>query len=298
MKLDQLQHLVAIVEHGSLRAASRRLQIPQPALTRSIRALEKELGGTVFLRETTGMVLTELGRRFHVRASTIIHEARRALDEISQHSGDDRGTVVVALSIMPHVGMLPYSLRAFRQRYPKVRLQLIEGLFPDVESELRDGTIDFYLGAAPRNAPAPGLAVQRLFENTRAVLCRKGHPLSDQSSLKDLAEADWAITAVDYDAEDDLARLFASHGLPTPQVVLRASSAMSIMVALAHSDLLAMLPVQWGEFPQTRDTLQTIRISETLPAPAIVLVRRPDLPLTPAAEYMCDVLMRHGPKQP
>jgi LysR family transcriptional regulator of abg operon len=295
MKLDQLQHLVAIVEHGSLRAASRRLQIPQPALTRSIRALEKELGGAVFLRETTGMVLTELGRRFHVRASTIIHEARRALDEIAQHSGDDRGTVVLALSIMPHVGMLPYSLKAFRQRYPRVRLQLIEGLFPDVESGLREGSIDFYMGAAPRNVPAPGLAVQKLFDNTRAVVCRKGHPLAGKLSLLDLAEADWAITAVDYDAEDDLARLFASHGLTAPQVLLRARSAMSIMVALAHSDLLAMLPVQWGEFPMTRDTLQIIPIQERLPAPAIVLVRRPDLPLTPAAEFMCDVLMRHSP---
>jgi LysR family transcriptional regulator of abg operon len=295
MKLDQLQHLVAIVAHGSLRAASRRLQIPQPALTRSIRALEKELGGAVFLRETTGMVLTEMGRRFHVRASTMIHEARRALDEIAQHSGDDRGTVVLALSIMPHVGMLPYALKAFRQRYPKVRMQLIEGLFPDVESGLRDGTIDFYLGAAPRNAPAPGLALQKLFDNTRAVVCRQGHPLADKTSLQDLAGADWAITAVDYDAEDDLARLFASHGLAAPQVVLQARSAMSIMVALAHSDLLAMLPVQWGAFPLTGNTLQTLRIAETLPAPAIVLVRRPDLPLTPAAEFLCDVLLRHSP---
>ncbi len=294
MKLDQLQHLVAIVEHGSLRAASRRLQIPQPALTRSIRALEKELGGAVFLRETTGMVLTELGRRFHVRASTMIHEARRALDEIAQHSGDDRGTVVLALSIMPHVGMLPHALKAFRQRYPKVRMQLIEGLFPDVESGLRNGTIDFYLGAAPRNPPAPGLAVQKLFDNTRAVVCRKGHPLADTTTLHGLAGADWAITAVDYDAEDDLVRLFASHGLAAPQVVLQARSAMSIMVALAHSDLLAMLPVQWGEFPLTGNTLQTLRITETLPAPAIVLVRRPDLPLTPAAEFLCDVLLRPG----
>ena len=296
MKLDQLQHLVAIVEHGSLRAASRRLQIPQPALTRSVRALEKELGGAVFLRATTGMALTDMGRRFHVRARTMIHEARRALDEIAQHSGEDRGTVVVALSIMPHVGMLPYALKAFRQRYPKVRLQVIEGLFPDVESGLRDGSIDFYLGAAPRNPPAPGLALQRLFENTRAVVCRKGHPLASRKSLKGLAEADWAVTAVDYDAEEDLARLFDSHGLKAPQVVLQARSAMSIMVALAHSDLLAMLPVQWSEFPLTRDTLQTVRIRETLPAPAIVLVRRPDLPLTPAAEFMCDVLMRHGPR--
>lgn len=102
MKLEQLEHLVAIVEHGSLRSASRRLQVPQPALTRSIRTLEKELGGVVFVRATTGMVLTDMGRRFHVRASTMVNEARRALDEIAQHSGDDRGTVVAALSIMPH----------------------------------------------------------------------------------------------------------------------------------------------------------------------------------------------------
>ena len=174
MKLDQLQHLVAIVEHGSLRGASRRLGVPQPALTRSIRSLERELNASLFLRETTGMVLTAMGRRFHVRASNIIHEARRAQDEISQHRGDDRGTVVVALSIMPHVGMLPHALKAFRERYPGVRLQIIEGLFPDVEGLLREGTVDFYLGAAPRFTPAPGLAMEKLFDNRRAVVCCLG----------------------------------------------------------------------------------------------------------------------------
>lgn len=295
MKLDQLENLVAIVEHGSLRAAARRLEMPQPALTRSIRSLEKELGSALFLRETTGMVLTAIGRRFHVRASAIINEAKRARDEIAQSGGDDSGTVVVALSIMPHVGMLPYALKAFRQRYLKVQLQLIEGLFPDIESALRDGTIDFYLGAAPREAPAPGLAVDVLFQNRRAVVCRKGHPLATARSLKALANAEWAITGVDYNAEDDIARLFEAHRLAKPQVLLRARSAMSMMVALAHSDLLAMLPVQWEEFPMTRDTLQTIRIREVLPAPAIVSIWRPDLPLTPAADYLCDLMKRYVP---
>jgi hypothetical protein len=67
------------------------------------------------------------------------------------------------------------------------------------------------------------------------------------------------------------------------------------MVSLAHSNLLAMLPVQWEEFPLTRDALQVIRVREPLPAPAIVLVRRPDFPLTPAAEYLSDVLLRYRP---
>ncbi len=296
MKLDQLQHLAAIVEHGSLRAASRRLQLPQPALTRSIRALEKDLGEALFLRETTGMVLTAAGRRFHVRASAILHEARRAREEMAQCSGDDRGTVVAALSIMPHMGMLPHSISDFRQRYPRVQLNLIEGLFPDVERGLREGAIDFYIGATPRATPASGLTIEHLFHNTRAVVCRKNHPLAASRTLKSLADADWAITAVDYNAEDDIDRLFDSHGLPAPRVQLRVRSAMSIMVALASTDLLAMLPVQCSEFPLIRDALHIIPVRENLPAPAIVQIRRPDMPLTPAAEFFADVLRRHGPQ--
>jgi DNA-binding transcriptional LysR family regulator len=265
-------------------------------MTRSIRSLEKELGGSLFLRETKGMVLTETGRRFHLRASNIVNEARRAQDEIAQHRGDDRGSVVVALSIMPHVGMLPFALKTFRDRYPGIKLQIIEGLFPDVEGALREGAVDFYLGAAPRFTPAPGLVMKKLFDNRRAVVCRKQHPLSGARSLKALQGADWAITGVDYNVEEDMARLFESCQLKPPKVVLQASSAMSIMVSLAHSDLLAMLPIQWDEFPMTRDVLQVIAIRESLPAPAIVLVQRLEFPLTPAAEYLSDLLQRSSPK--
>jgi LysR family transcriptional regulator, regulator of abg operon len=298
MKLEQLQHLVAIVEHGSLRAAARRLGVPQPALTRSVRALERELGVELFVRSASGMTLTAPGRPFHRRAAAIVNEARRARDEVRQIAGGEQGNVVAALSIMPHVGMLPGALPAFQQRWPRVKLQLIEGLFPDIEHALRDGEIDFYLGAAPRETPAAGLVVEHLFDNTRAVFCRKGHALAGARSLKALAGAQWAATAVDYNADEDMARLFAQHGLPPPAVQLRARSAASMMVALAHTELLAMMPVQCTDFPMTRDALQVIRVRETLPAPAIVLVRRPDLPLTPAAEFFCDALVREGPVAP
>ncbi len=295
MKLDQLQHMVAIVEHGSLRSAARRLNMPQPALTRSIRALEKDLGCTLFLRASQGMALTPMGRLFHQRASAVVHELRRARDEITQGMGDDQGAVMAGLSIMPHVGMLPRALPAFRARYPGVRLQLIEGLFPDLEERLRTGSIDFYLGAAPRQAPAPGLVVQKLFDNTRTVVCRQGHALARVRSLKALADADWATTSIDYIAEHDLQQLFAQYGLPPPRVMLQARTALSLMVALAHSDMLAMLPVQWSEFHLTRNALHTIKVRELLPAPSVVLVTRQGLPMTPAAEFLCDVLMREAP---
>jgi len=296
LKIDQLQHLLAIAEHGSLRAAARRLGLPQPALTRSVRGLERELGCELFNRAAQGMTLTVQGRQFHERASAVVNELRRAREELAQGLGDERGEVVAALSIMPHVGMLPRALPAFRQRYPLVQLQLIEGLFPDVEERLRTGHIDFYMGAAPRQAPAPGLKLQRLFGNVRTVVARQGHPLARVRSLKALAGADWATTAIDHKAEQDLAQLFIDQGLPPPRVQLHARTALSLIAALVSTDLLAMVPVQWEDFAATKAALQPIRVRERLPAPDVVLVTRQGLSLTPAAEHLCDLLLREVPR--
>ena len=149
MKLTQMRDMVAVVERGSLRAAARHLDLAQPALTRSIGALERELGVTLFEREARGMVLTSAGKLFHRRASAVINEVRRAREDFEQTDGNMGGTITVGLSIMPHMGMLPEALPAFRRRYPLVRLKIIEGLYPAMEAGLQDGSIDFYLGASP-----------------------------------------------------------------------------------------------------------------------------------------------------
>lgn len=297
MKLNQLRYLVAIAEHGSLRAAARHLEVAQSALTRSIRDLERELGGALFERDVRGMVLTPLGHMFFRRASSAVNELRRAREEIDQARGGTHGTVVVGLSIMPHVGMLPGALSLFRKRYPGVVIKLIEGLYPDIEPGLRDGTIDFYIGASPRGAIAPGLGSELLFENTRVIVGREGHPLARAGSLKALAQAqaEWLTPSLSVNAADDLEELFAHFKLPPPKVMLQAHSALSVMVALTSTDLLAMLPSQWSDFTPTQRGLQAIAVKERLPAPAIVFVRRADLPLTPSAELFSDLLRRFCP---
>lgn len=298
MKLNQLRDMVAIVERGSLRAAARHLQVAQSALTRSIRQLEQELGSTLFERDAKGMVLTPMGRLFFQRASSAVNELRRAREEMDQARGGTQGTVVAGLSIMPHVGMLPRALPLFRKRFPGVVIKVIEGLYPAIEPGLRDGTIDFYLGASPSEPVAAGLVSELLFRNTRLVVGRKGHPLARARSLKALAQAEWLTPSLSGNAAEDLDALFATFGLAPPKVMLQAHSAMSVLVALASTDLLAMLPEQWDEFPVTKGALQVIRVRERLPAPDIVVVRRADLPLTPAAEYLSDMLRRNAPARP
>lgn len=294
MKLNQLRDLVAIVERGSLRGAARHLDVAQSGLTRSIRNLERELGHPMFERDARGMVLTPVGKLFYQRASSAMNELRRADEEMAQAQGGVMGTVVVGLSIMPHLGMLPGALAPFRRRYPGVTLKIIEGLYPAIEPGLRNGSIDFYLGAASQAAPAPGLISETLFENTRIVVGRKGHPLAVARSLKELSTAEWATPSLDVNATEDLNEVFSRFKLGPPQIRLQANSAMSLLVALAHTDLLTMLPRQWAEFALTQHALEVIPVRERLTAPPIVFLRKADLPLTPAAEHLSDLLKRYA----
>jgi LysR family transcriptional regulator, regulator of abg operon len=292
MKLDHFEEVVAIAERGSMRAAARHLQIAQPALTRSLALLERELGAPLFERRARGVVATPLGEAFIARARSILTEIRRTREEVEQLRGAGTGTVTVGLSIAAHLALLPPSLRPFRTRYPDIRLHIIEGFYPTLEERLRDGTVDFYIGPDGGAQPVPQLSREILFHNRRIVLCRAGHPLAAATSLRELVGQDWVTTSITADASDEINAFFARHGLPPPRLAVRSQSALTLLTCLANSDLLAMVPAQWERFEMTGKALTTIKVEEKLTAPPLVLVRRSDLPLTPAALHLLDLMHR------
>lgn len=124
------------------------------------------------------------------------------------------------------------------------------------------------------------------------MICRVGHPLAAATSLAGLCDAGWATTSITIEAGDEIGALFTQHGLPPPKLALRSQSALTLITCLLHSDILAMVPVQWTEFSLTRDLLTTIAVKEELAAPPIVMIKRADLPLTPAATHLLDLLRR------
>jgi DNA-binding transcriptional LysR family regulator len=211
---------------------------------------------------------------------------------MDQLRGQTTGRVAIALSTVSHLALLPRALQPFRARYPDVFLHVAEALFPSVEPALKDGSIDFYVGPLAEQPLDKEFAVEILFENTRVILGRKGHPLAGATSLKDLVNARWITTAVTLNTGAELGPVFESHGLPLPRIEMQAPSALTMFIAAANSDLLMMLPEQWLTFPAMRELLQRFTIKEPLPAPAIGIVWRARLPLTPAAEFLCDMLRR------
>ena len=292
MKINHLRDVLAVAEHGSLRAAARHLGVAQPALTRSIRELERELGVALFERSSSGVVVTTVGERFVRRANAAHSELKRARDEVGQLQGQSYGSLSVCLSTVAHIALLPEALGAFRKRYPGIHLDMFEGVFPTYERALRDGTLDCYIGPPPGAPAAAGLVVEKLFDNTRVIIGRRGHPLARARSLRELVDAEWITTSITRKAEEELGPLFSQNGLPAPRLVMQSHTALTFIIAITSSDLLMMLPVQWITSPLTRDALQTIPVAEPLPSPPMCVVRRAGLPLTPAAEYFCDVVRR------
>ena len=310
-KFHHLRDFVAIARSKSARSAARSLGLTQPALTRSLQELELEIGASLFERHARGMTLTPAGERFLVRAQAALEEVRRGFEEAAQAGGAMLGSLVVALSSAPVLGLLPLAYPQFRRACPDVKLRIVEGLFPAAEPMLRDGRLDFYLGPRPEQTLGHGYRVDLLFANRRVVMARQGHPLArcdgravgdlgalrGARSLQDLLGADWIVTGLRERLEQEFEEQFTVLGLPSPRVTTVAESMLALLALLCSSDALAFLPQQWADTPMFKSLLAPIPVREPLTGPDIVQLSRAGLPLTPAAEAL-SVLLRRASGQP
>ena len=158
MDLRQLDGFVHVAELGSFTRASRLLGIAQPALSRHVRALETELRQTLFLRTGRGVTLTEPGKRLLAHGRGILQQVDRARLDLEEHRGAPVGHLAVGLP--PSVGRLLTTplVVAFRERFPKATLTVVEGLSAYVLEWLLQGRVDV---AVVYQAP-PDPAIERL----------------------------------------------------------------------------------------------------------------------------------------
>ena len=291
MKLNQIRDVLAVAELGSLRAAGRHVGVAQPAITRSIQEIEHELGAALFERHSKGVRLTTIGEAFVRRATVVDSELRRAREEIEQLKGRSTGQVAVAMSIAASIALMPSAIAAFSKRYPNAVVKISETLFQPIENEVADGRIDFYVGALDLPIASPRLSVEKLFDNERVVVGRKGNPLLKAASLEALTSARWVRPALSSRSlEADFDAWFADLGLPKPNVVMHTRSALLTVLAVATSDLLTVVPRQWLEFPALVDRLDVLSLIGPMEAAPVCLVRQSGVPLTPMAEHFCDLI--------
>jgi LysR family nitrogen assimilation transcriptional regulator len=166
MDLKQLNYFVHVAELGSFTQAEHQLGVPQPTLSKQIRALERELEHALFERTGRGVVLTEAGRRFHAHAQALLTQVERTRREMIDGSEILTGECVVGFP--PGVGraITVGLVWECQERLPEVRLVLSELRSKDVVEQIGEGRLDLGLAHHPRPATrheAKHLLSERLY---------------------------------------------------------------------------------------------------------------------------------------
>jgi LysR family transcriptional regulator of abg operon len=290
MKLHQIQALVAVVEHGSIRAAARELHLTQAALTKSLRLLEEDSGVALLIRKSRGVVLTEAGQRLHARAQLVMRQVALAQDELQQAQGHNEGTVRVALTPYLMLTVLGEAFTWFRKRYPRIQLRLIEGLVARVLPSLRDGTVDFAIVADSGDVTPQEFQSTRLKKDQQTLVVRAGHPVLRQPTAAKLAALEWVLPGPFSQGMDEgLQVMFRQAGVLPPGQITRCD-AMAAMALVRQTDALSVMPAPLLAQPEGHGLVALSLRSMQPPDIELVLLSPPGVPLTPAAAYLARCL--------
>jgi len=173
--LLQLKSFVTVVEQGGFTAASRRLGLSQPAVSRAVAALEKELGLPLLVRGRDGLTLTEAGSLALTHAREAVRHLTLMSTELAALVGEVTGTL--SLASLPSVTgtLVAPHLRTFTQRHPAVTIRLLEGSEQEVRDWLDQGAAE----AGVVSLPVKGLAVAVLGDQDMVAAVPSDSRLAD-----------------------------------------------------------------------------------------------------------------------
>ena len=224
MNFHQLQYAVAIARHGlSVTQAASALGTSQPAISRALKALERELGFDLFVRE--GRAFSRITPQGH----KVLEYATRALAEIESLKAvaadlnqDNRGTLSIATTHTQARYVLPQVVRAFRERYPEVELHLHQGTSEQIAEMVSTDRVQLAI-ATGSDGLFPGLVLLPVYRWHRQVIVPKGHPIATvgKLTLKELAKYPLVTYVFSFTGSSSLHTVFARDGL-VPNVALTA----------------------------------------------------------------------------
>lgn len=172
MNLRQLEYFVHVAEVGSFSQAARVLGVAQPALSRQVRLLEIDLRETLLLRNGRGVSLTDAGKRLFEHSVGIMQAVTRAREDLGAGRDEPVGRIVIGLP--PSLGrqITLNLIDAFRQRMPRARLAIVEGLSTHITEWIATGRVD--LGLVHNPEPQAGIETEPLLEECLCLVQPRG----------------------------------------------------------------------------------------------------------------------------
>ena len=294
----RLQHLLTLVRYAHFGRAAVALNISQPALTKSIQALEAELGVTLLDRKRGAVTLTAFGELVVQRGKSLLSAEEDMLREIALLSGLEIGSLRVALGPYPSViSGYPALARLLAQR-PKISIAVHVASWRDVVRQVTAREVDLGL-AELSGLQADDQFVTALVGQHRARLfCRPGHPVLQRApvELAGLLEFPWVASRLPSRIAVNLPQPFGRAGRIDPLngdfvPAIEIDVPLALADLLANSEALAIASLALMEQDLEAGTVALVPTTGISFQAAYGFIYLKDRSLTPAAlAYMQQVL--------
>jgi DNA-binding transcriptional LysR family regulator len=239
----KLSHFLAVLETGHFARAARQLGLSQPAISKSIKALESSLGVQLFQRGQYGAQPTEFGNRLARHARLIVAEGALARAEMDTLRTASAGHLEIGASVNFARDILPAAIERYRRRWPDVAISVDVGLSSSLFNDLLNGRLDFVISAPPTTLKIDdGLAQEYLLDEVDTFVVGSEHPLVDQPEigLADLLAFPWVVPKSGGRWEQ-IHAIFAASGLPPPHRLVRTESTVLALRLLSHGPYICLL---------------------------------------------------------
>jgi DNA-binding transcriptional LysR family regulator len=218
LELQQLRQAIALAEHGSFVRAAAALHLSQPALSRGIQNLERRFGSALFLRSSTGVVPTDLGRLYIERARDLLRLADELDREAVTHGTLGAGRVAVGAGPYPAESFLGPAAVKFVEQFPQVGVQLLARNWDELLQQLRSRELDFFVAETSTLQREPDLEVVPMPSgHSLHFVARSGHPLAQRGNVGLADVFDWPFVSPSRIPPRILDPLLAAHRTSSQQ---------------------------------------------------------------------------------
>lgn len=238
----QARAFMAVAREGSYAEASTATGLARASLHRAVSDLEITLGQTLVMRRGRGIELTHLGRATARRFRLVQAELNAASEEIAALRGETAGLISIGALPLCRARVLPATIVAFQKAHPSTNLNVAEGSHIELVEPLRDGELDFLIGALRDPPPGADLVQEPLFDDRPVVLARSGHPLTGgNADIDSLTRYEWCIPQRGVPLRERWQAMFEDAGLTPPRVRVECGSVITIRQILIGTDCLTIL---------------------------------------------------------
>ena len=203
MTLTQLRHMSELAKTGSFIKSSENLFVTQPALSRSIKSLEDELGAKLFDRQGRQTTLTAFGEEILRRSQILLDLAKDIKDTHRNFKNGLSGQIRVGMGSGPGALLMTRLLEHIAVHYPHLHIEIARGKTGMLIESLRARKLDALIINARSMKPAQDLKMEVICETSGAFMVRKGHPLRKlkKITIDDIKKYPIASTALSEETE-------------------------------------------------------------------------------------------------